>query len=199
MAPPPAAPASAPPEEDDRGAAGLRAQLGKAVAIRNWVLGAQSMLALAEADPELVLSRGLREEVLSTVAGIAFEEDNPAADQVFDLLTNRLGTGGLDVLLDVVRARGGTKAARRASEILARPEVMARATPALRVTFAFRKATCNGKRALFGRAAAEGDERTLFELQVLHGARCRRNDPCCFREDKAIADAIQQLKARLGT
>ncbi|AUX34760.1 MULTISPECIES: serine/threonine-protein kinase [Sorangium] len=198
-APAPAAPASAPPEEDDRGAAALRAQLGKAVATRNWVLGAQSMLALAEADPELVLSRGLREEVVSTVAGIAFEEDNPAADKVFDLLTNRLGTGGLDVLLDIVRARGGTKAARRASEILARPEVMARATPALRITFAFRKATCNGKRALFGRAAAEGDERTLFELQVLHGARCRRNDPCCFREDKAIADAIQQLKARLGT
>ncbi|WP_437605619.1 serine/threonine-protein kinase [Sorangium sp. So ce834] len=198
-APAPAAPASAPPEDDDRGAAALRAQLGKAVATRNWVLGAQSMLALAEADPELVLSRGLREEVVSTVAGIAFEEDNPAADKVFDLLTNRLGTGGLDVLLDIVRARGGTKAARRASEILARPEVMARATPALRITFAFRKATCNGKRALFGRAAAEGDERTLFELQVLHGARCRRNDPCCFREDKAIADAIQQLKERLGT
>ncbi|WP_437644136.1 protein kinase domain-containing protein [Sorangium sp. So ce362] len=199
-APPPATTASAPPEEDDdRGAAGLRAQLSRAVAIRNWVLGAQSMLALAEADPELILSRGLREEVLSTVAGIAFEEGNPAADEVFDLLTNRLGSGGLDVLLDITRARGGTKSARRASEILTRPAVMARATPALRVTFAFRKATCNGKRALFGRAAAEGDERTLFELQVLHGARCRRTDPCCFREDKAIAEAIQQLKARLGT
>ncbi|KYF77987.1 hypothetical protein BE11_31290 [Sorangium cellulosum] len=177
----------------------MRAQLSRAVATRNWVNAARSMLALAEADPEMLLSRGLREEVLATVAGIAFEEDNPAADQVFDLLTNKLGTGGLDVLLDVVRARGGTKAARRASEILARPAVMARATPALRVTYAFRKATCNGKRALFGRAAAEGDERTLFELQVLHGARCRRTDPCCFRDDKAIAEAIQQLKARLGT
>ncbi|WP_438022814.1 protein kinase domain-containing protein [Sorangium sp. So ce233] len=198
-APPPAPPASAPPEDDTTGARAMRAQLSRAVATRNWVNAARSMLALAEADPEMLLSRGLREEVLSTVAGIAFEEDNPAADQVYDLLTNKLGTGGLDVLLDVVRARGGTKAARRASEILARPAVMARATPALRVTYAFRKATCNGKRALFGRAAAEGDERTLFELQVLHGARCRRTDPCCFRDDKAIAEAIQQLKARLGT
>ncbi|WP_437284894.1 protein kinase domain-containing protein [Sorangium sp. So ce406] len=198
-APPPAPPASAPPEDDTTGPRAVRAQLSRAVATRNWVNAARSMLALAEADPEMLLSRGLREEVISTVAGIAFEEDNPAADQVFDLLTNKLGTGGLDVLLDVVRARGGTKAARRASEILARPAVMARATPALRVTYAFRKATCNGKRALFGRAAAEGDERTLFELQVLHGARCRRTDPCCFRDDKAIAEAIQQLKARLGT
>ncbi|WP_437954993.1 serine/threonine-protein kinase [Sorangium sp. So ce119] len=196
---PPAPPASAPPEDDTTGARAARAQLSRAVATRNWVNASRSMLALAEADPEMLLSRGLREEVLSTVAGIAFEEDNPAADQVFDLLTNKLGTGGLDVLLDVMRARGGTKAARRASEILARPAVMARATPALRVTYAFRKATCNGKRALFGRAAAEGDERTLFELQVLHGARCRRTDPCCFRDDKAIAEAIQQLKARLGT
>ncbi|WP_437686002.1 protein kinase domain-containing protein [Sorangium sp. So ce176] len=198
-APPPAPPATAPPEDDPTGARAVRAQLSRAAATRNWVNAARSMLALAEADPEMLLSRGLREEVLATVAGIAFEEDNPAADQVFDLLTNKLGTGGLDVLLDVVRARGGTKAARRASEILARPAVMARATPALRVTYAFRKATCNGKRALFGRAAAEGDERTLFELQVLHGARCRRTDPCCFRDDKAIAEAIQQLKARLGT
>jgi eukaryotic-like serine/threonine-protein kinase len=76
---------------------------------------------------------------------------------------------------------------------------MARATPALRVIFAFRRASCGGKRALFSRAAAEGDERMLFELQVLHGARCRRSDPCCFRDDKALADAIQQLKTRLGT
>ncbi|WP_437911724.1 serine/threonine-protein kinase [Sorangium sp. So ce302] len=197
-APPPAS-ASAAPEDDARGAPSPRAQLSRAVATRNWVLGARSLLALAEADPELALSRGLREEVLSTVAGIGFEDDNPAADEVFDLLTNRLGSGGLDVLLDLVRARGGTKAARRASEILARPDVMARATPALRVLFAFRRASCGGKRALFGRAAAEGDERMLFELQVLHGARCRRNDPCCFRDDKAIADAIQQLKTRLGT
>ncbi|WP_437902683.1 serine/threonine-protein kinase [Sorangium sp. So ce327] len=198
-APPPPAPASAAPEDEARSAPSPRAQLSRAVATRNWVLGARSLLALAEADPELALSRGLREEVLSTVAGIGFEEDNPAADEVFDLLTNRLGSGGLDVLLDLVRARGGTKAARRASEILARPDVMARATPALRVLFAFRRASCGGKRALFGRAAAEGDERMLFELQVLHGARCRRTDPCCFRDDKAIADAIQQLKTRLGT
>ncbi|WP_438014312.1 serine/threonine-protein kinase [Sorangium sp. So ce315] len=198
-APPPEPPPTAPPEDDTSGPRAVRAQLSRAVATRNWVHAARSMLALAEADPEMLLSRGLREEVVSTVAGIAFEEGNPAADQVFDLLTNKLGTGGLDVLLDVVRARGGTKAARRAGEILAQPAVMARATPALRVTYAFRKATCNGKRALFGRAAAEGDERTLFELQVLHGARCRRTDPCCFRDDKAIAEAIQQLKERLGT
>ncbi|WP_437630500.1 protein kinase domain-containing protein [Sorangium sp. So ce854] len=198
-APPPEPPPTAPPEDDMSGPRAVRAQLSRAVATRNWVHAAHAMLDLAEADPEMLLSRGLREEVVSTVAGIAFEEGNPAADQVFDLLTNKLGTGGLDVLLDVVRARGGTKAARRASEILARPAVMARATPALRVTYAFRKATCNGKRALFGRAAAEGDERTLFELQVLHGARCRRTDPCCFRDDKAIAEAIQQLKERLGT
>jgi serine/threonine-protein kinase len=164
------------------------------------MLGARSVIELARVDPELLLSKGLREELLSTVAGIGFEEDNAAADEVFDLLTNGLGTGGLDVLLDLVRARGGTKAARRATEILTRPEVMARATPALRIAFDFRRATCSGKRALFERAAAEGDERTLFELQVLHGARCRRkHDPCCFREDKAIAEAIERLKARLGT
>jgi eukaryotic-like serine/threonine-protein kinase len=77
---------------------------------------------------------------------------------------------------------------------------MARATPALRITFELRKATCAVKRSLFERAAAEGDERTLFDLQMLRGARCKRkNDPCCLREDKSLADAIQQLKDRLRT
>jgi hypothetical protein len=31
-----------------------------------------------------------------------------------------------------------------------------------------------------------------------HGARClSKKDPCCFREDPAMADAIKRLKARL--
>ncbi len=56
-APPPPASASAAPEDDARGAPSPRAQLSRAVATRNWMLGARSLLALAEADPELALSR----------------------------------------------------------------------------------------------------------------------------------------------
>lgn len=195
---PVAPPASAPPEIDGLDAAGWRAQLGHAVATRKWLTGADAVLALAKLDPKLLTSRGAREDVLSAVAGIAFEKDNEAADQIFEVLTNGLGSDGLDVLFDLVRARGNTRAGQRAADIMARPEVMARASTALKVYADLRKATCAGKRELFGRAAKEGDERALYELQMLHGTRCRsKNDPCCFRDDKAIEETIDAMKARL--
>ncbi|MCC6556790.1 MAG: hypothetical protein IT372_27855, partial [Polyangiaceae bacterium] len=197
--PAPTATASAPADVDGIDVEGWRARFKKAVAIKNWVLGADALLALAELDPKLVAGEELRRDVVAVAAGIGFERDSEIADKVFDLLTNGLDQGGLDVLFDIVRSRGSTKAGRRAGEILARPDVLARATPALRVTFEFRRASCSGRRAMFERAAEEGDERTLFDLQVAHDAKCKnRKDPCCFRDDEALAEAIRKLKARLG-
>jgi eukaryotic-like serine/threonine-protein kinase len=198
-APPVAPTAIAPTEIDGLDAAGWRAQLGRAVATRKWLTGADAVLALAKLDPKLLASHGAREDVLSAVAGIAFEKDSEAADKVFEVLTDGLGSDGLDILFDLVRARGNTRAGQRATEILARPEVMTRTSPALKVYVDLRKATCTGKRELFGRAASDGDERSLYELQMLHGTRCRsKNDPCCFRDDKAVAETIDAMKARLG-
>jgi len=200
----PAAPAPAastpraPALIDGLDSAGWGARLKNASATKNWIVGSKAVVALAQLDPELVTSRAQREDVIAVAAGIAFEPNNELGNQVFDVLTHKLGGEGLDLLFDIVRSRGSTKAGRRASDILSQPEVMERASPGLRITFELRKVNCSGKRALLGRAAEEGDQRTLHELQSLHGARCKNpKDPCCFREDPAVVDALQKLKARL--
>jgi serine/threonine-protein kinase len=196
---PSASPVAAPTEIEGLDAAGWQINLHKATVKREWVRGARALLALAKLDPDRVTGNALREDVLAVVAGIGFETKLEESDQVFDLLENGLGTGGLDILFDVVRTRGGTKAGNRANEILARPGVMERATPALRIAYELRKATCDEKRALFDRAAEEGDARALGELQIARNARCSsKKDPCCFREDEAIAAAMKKLAARLG-
>jgi hypothetical protein len=53
---------------------------------------------------------------------------------------------------------------------------------------------------MFDRAADEGDSRVLVELQVLREAECsRRRDPCCFKDDVELAQAIKTLKTKLGS
>jgi len=202
-APEPVATAEAekrPTEVDGIDAAGWQDRLKKAAARKDWFPGAKALLALGQIDPDLVTGRELRQDVLAVAAGIGFESESKEADQVFELLANGLGSGGLDVLFDIVRSRGGTKAGRRAGDLLANPEVMARATPALRIAYDLRKASCTEKRELLGRAVEEGDGRALAELSIAYGARCSSDrDPCCFREDKAMADAIKKLKERLGS
>jgi serine/threonine-protein kinase len=189
-----------PTEVDGIDAAGWQDRLKKAAARKDWFAGAKALLALGQIDPDLVTGKELRQEVLAVAAGIGFESESKEADQVFAQLGSELGSGGLDVLFDIVRSRGGTKAGRRAADLLAKPEVMERATPALRIAYELRKASCTEKRALLGRAVEEGDGRALSELSIAYGTRCSSDrDPCCFREDKAMADAIKKLKERLGS
>jgi eukaryotic-like serine/threonine-protein kinase len=62
------APASEAPQIDGFDAEGWRGRLNKAVRIRNWALGARALLALARLDSELLLSKALREEVVTVSA-----------------------------------------------------------------------------------------------------------------------------------
>jgi eukaryotic-like serine/threonine-protein kinase len=173
----------------------LRGRLRKAVSVKDWARGAQTFLALARVEPKFAEDRAIRPDLVAVAAGIGFQEHSEAADQVFDLLANRLGTSGLDVLYDLARGRAGTKGGRRAAELLARPDVLARATPTLRIAFVLGAAKCDEKGPLLERAGAEGDNRTLVQLEVMRGAACKR-EGCCLRDDKATADAIKAIKAR---
>jgi hypothetical protein len=71
-------------------------------------------------------------------------------------------------------------------------------SPALKVLFDFREASCVGRRDLFSRMAEQGDERALAELVAQRDADCGRRDPCCYKENRALAAAIRSLKARLA-
>src|SRR5262249_48993857 len=103
-------------EVDGADAAQWRGRMQSAADAEDWKSGAKAFLALAEMDPAELKSGTVREKALAVIGGIGVEQ-SALADEVFDLLTNRFGTDGLDMLFDVFRSRGGSKSAKRAEEI----------------------------------------------------------------------------------
>ena len=128
-----------------------------------WQQAAEAIVPLLELDPA-----ALSETKLANIAvalGVHLEfEGNPAADPLFSVLAYRTGAPGLDVLYAMVSRRGGSRGARRAKALLADPEIIARATPELRIAVELRDARCEDKPGLFERAAREGDRRSLAYL-----------------------------------
>jgi serine/threonine-protein kinase len=179
-------------------AAGWRMTLRNATRAKDWAKGGDAALALLKLDPSALRDR----DAQASTRNVAFQleqDGGDASDKFFNALTNDYGSDGLDVLYDISRFRQGTKAGKRATEILRRPEVMSRASATLKVLFELREASCSAKRDLFGKVAEQGDDRALLELQMLRDAECsRRRDPCCFKENRALASAIHALKTRLG-
>jgi len=186
-------------EVDGVDAAGWRERMRKAIPKKEWLQASRAFLALVKLDPALVTSNELRADVVATVAGIGFESSLPESEQVFEALANDLGSGGLDILFQLMRTRGGSKAAVKATEILARPGVLDKGTPALRIALELRRTPCHDKRSLFARAVEEGDSRALDELVITQQARCpSRKDPCCYREDPEMKETISKLRAKIG-
>lgn len=172
-------------------------RLAESAASKVYGRGADAIVALAELDPDQFKNARVRADAIAVAVGIAFAR-NEQADRVFSVLEKELGTDGLEMLYEIVRTKAGTVAYGRAVAVLGDPAVAARATPALRVAFELRRSTCDGKRQLFERAAAEGDARVLTELKALKYAPCAsKSDPCCFRNDAALGAAIEQLAQRL--
>jgi serine/threonine-protein kinase len=133
-----------------------------------------------------------------------------AADPIFDRLAAPLGADGLDILYDLVAReqhsgdpleRAGltapTSAGPRARAILGRPEVLARATPAMRVAYELRRAPCLSREGLFPRAATDGDDRALEILTAMQPPACSRKDACCFLKHRQLERAIAEIQTRL--
>ena len=186
------------PVAPEASAVTARTDLWHAVAKRDYRRGATALLALGDGDPA-----AFREpDVVGAAANIAVAIDlldPPLATSVFDLFAHKLGSDGTDVLYEIVRTRGGDKGgARRAMELLRDDQVLAHASPAMRVALELRQAACPRKRELFERAAAEGDQRVLTEMRALRASACgKKAGPCCFKTDKALFDAIAALKQRV--
>lgn len=185
-----------PTEPMDLDAAGWRMNLRNAVRQKEWAKGAEAIVTLLGIDPT-----GFRDhdvEAATRNVAVALEDaGGEPSDNFFGALTNDTGTDGLDLLYDIARFRAWTKAGKRAIETLRRPELMMRASPPLKALFEFREASCTARGAQFERLAERGDDRALRELTSLRDADCRRRDPCCFKENRALAAAIRVLKARL--
>ena len=177
---------------------GWRITLRNAVREKDWPKGTGAVIALLGLDPAALREHDT--QVAARAVAVAVDQaGGDASEQFFAMLTSETGTAGLDLLYDVARHRPGTKAAKRATEVLRRPETMARASAELKVLVDFREASCLARRDLFPRMADQGDERALFELVVLREAECsRRRDPCCFKESRALGEAVRTLRTKLA-
>ncbi|WP_441290150.1 protein kinase domain-containing protein [Sorangium sp. KYC3313] len=178
----PDAPAEPPPDEAARKA------LTDAVKARRWVKAADAIHQLAERDPTALRERALAIAARNVAIAIA-KTGEEHADKVFDALSSRFGTAGIDVLYEIVETRGRSTPATRAAKLLRDPEIAARGTPAVRISFELRDATCGEKLPFLERAVSEGDERTLVVLETTVRP--------CYKKNRAIDEAIKKLRSRL--
>ena len=197
---PPTATAPAEPTERpgaDRAAA-ARKLMRAATDSKEWGRGAEGLATLAEVSPESFDDRSVVNDTIAIAAGIEVG-GGEKADKVFDALTSKLGSTGLDILYEIVSTRGGSKAASRATDILRTKDVIDRASPALRVAMELRDATaCKDRLALLERARTEGDTRVVAVLDNMRQLDCvAKSGECCFKTNPAVADTIKQIYARL--
>ena len=178
-------------------ASGWRMNLRNAARRKEWPAASEAVLTLLRLDHSAFRDHDVQGALRNTAAGLE-DAGGEAADKFFETLSTRAGAEGLDLIYDIARFRTTTKAGKRATEILRRPDVMIAASPALKVLFDYREASCVGRRDLFTRMAEQGDERALGELVAQRDADCGRRDPCCYKESRALATAIRSLKARLS-
>jgi serine/threonine-protein kinase len=159
--------------------------------------GAKAFLALAQIDPTAFQDSRVIPAAAMVVVGIELG-DRTVADSVYDtVVSERIGSGGPDVLFHVTSFYGGSRGAKRATELVRRPEVLARATPALRIAMALRDAPCKEKPALFDQAARDGDDRTLAQLNKMQASDCNPSTGiCCMPFEPRLAPTIAQIRAR---
>ncbi len=203
IAPPPsasasaaiAAPASASAEApaaassaagEPAGSLPLRITLIKSARTRDWGRGGEALLGLIDVDPATLRRPDIAVAARDVTAAL---ERESGAEKLFAALARGPGDEGLDVLYDIVQAKGGSHAAVRAAEILRQDAVLSRATPALRSAFRLRDASCVDKIPLFEVAAKEGDGRALVVMETQGRA--------CFKKSRELDSAIKTLKDRL--
>ncbi len=182
--------------EADLGAA--RTEFWRSVAKRDWKRGARALKAVIEIDDKCFEEVEFVRAAGSVTASVDLI-DPALGRELMMLLSER--AGGIDVLYDLVLRRGAIGGpGKKALALLQRKAVRARASNGTRLAIELHIGGCPDKRALFDRAGDEGDERVLAELQSLLTIPCTastQQQPCCFRTDKNLQDAVVRLQARL--
>ncbi len=191
---------AAPTEVDDLGAASWAARLLAAPRAKDWKGGTKALSALAKLDPTALRADEMAGAARAVASGAAGgPSDDPMGTEVFELLAQRFGSEGLDVLYALIEKHPPNHPAHeRALKLLAEPATVKRGTRQLRIAIELRGAPCDQKEAIFHRAVADGDQRTLDVLKRLQSHPCRGpKDACCFRKNTALVRSIGALAARL--
>jgi serine/threonine-protein kinase len=158
-----------------------------------WRAAVDGLEQVMTMDPDLAGRQHVQDTLLqlivkASLAGTATE------DKLLDLLTTKMDPRGLDLLFEVMVRYGGSRAATRAADLLARQEIRSRGSTGMQVAYAVRTAaTCGDKRALLDRVAAEGDHRALRELKAAIATECPE-----LRRDESYRAARKQVLDRLN-
>ena len=89
------------------------------------------------------------------------------------------------------------RAASRARALLARPDVIAKGSPAMRIAHELRVSPCTRRPFLFARAGAEGDDRALLILTSMQAPTCGPQGGGCCMKHPELARAIAAIESRL--
>lgn len=169
-APPmPSASASSAAPLTEKQLADTRYFFSQAVKRQSWLEAYLNFKLLAEQDPDF-LSKDSTRNAASNLLVALVHAGIPEGAQMLDMISQKLGTAGLDLLLHVVLFRGNSLAHERAVALFNQPDVMARATPATQIAFRLQVLGCDPVADLEAQAFEKGDGRALL---VLGSARQR--------------------------
>jgi hypothetical protein len=175
-----------------------RAALGKELQLGRYAAATEDLARLIELEPKSAENGEVRGDIVELSMRVMLLTGGEP-DRVFDLISTKMGTPGIDILYELLTTRGGSRAATRAEELLGDEKVRARGTPAMRIAYDLRSAHgCEDKKALFARARTDGDNRTLGQLQLLNRSCGRRAKSCCLQNDPELREAMDGIKARLN-
>ncbi len=157
--------------------------------------------ALAAYEKALDLDPSLsKDETLLRHVRRAAAHDETAAEAL-RIAAIRLGSAGADILYSVwVSTKAKTPTTQLAKQLVYSPDVLRKASPALGVALALRKAsTCEDYKKLLPRATLSGDTRAyriLAPLQVKNGCGPGKKDDCypCLRGSSALDDALSACR-----
>ena len=183
--------------------AGNRADIHRAlerayVATQNPKAAMNEMGLLFAADPSATQDPKLVLEVRNWALAKETQEG------AFTLMETSMGSNGPDTLYNIAYELGPNYAgvAEKAKKILQRPDVKAKASPALAVTLDLRSANkCESKKALLSQAGQVGDNNTLSVLKTYTPTRgcgflSARDCWPCMHKDGSLSSAIHDIEAR---
>ncbi len=125
------------------------------------------------------------------------------SQRAIDLMRDRMGLRGAEMLFDIVLAQPEIRPRARAA--LDTSEVQARLSPALKIAYdLYSAASCTARVELLPQAVRDGDDRAVNALalsmqRTMRGCGPKKNKPCpaaCAKEVPAFEQAIKQIKAR---
>jgi len=192
---------SHPPEkrlEDDEDAFAAWDQVAEAMKKGNWPGAVEGVEQVLKLDPDAAKDPAVR-NALVKLAVRACLGNGPSCKSLMDLLSEKAGTAGPDVLFELIATKGKTNAEKRAQRLLKDPAVRREASDALRVAYALRETrSCADVEKLYPDIEKDGDHRALRELKILQSRQCRARGCCLNGQDAEVKRLERSLLDRAG-